>query len=112
MPRPGIVPVDVVARRCVRARVDGRRIRWISSGKDGVSLVFALKLLGIVINTVLVAPAVAVVAAFDPRWAYDLSRFWAIANLRICGVDVASTRHAQLDPSRPYVFMSNHASHF
>jgi len=61
---------------------------------------------------VLVAPAIGLVAALDPRRAYDLSRFWAIVNLRICGVDVASTRQARLDPSRPYVFMSNHASHF
>jgi 1-acyl-sn-glycerol-3-phosphate acyltransferase len=78
-----------------------------------VSLVFALKVLGIAINTVLVAPMIATVAAFvDARRAYDLSRFWALVNLRVSGVGVHSIRRTALDARRPYVFMSNHASHF
>jgi 1-acyl-sn-glycerol-3-phosphate acyltransferase len=77
-----------------------------------VTLIFALKLLGIAINTVLVAPVVVLVAAFDARRAYGLSRLWAMANLRLTGVRIRSRRRATLDPRRPYVFMSNHASHF
>lgn len=58
------------------------------------------------------APAIAVTSAFDARWAYWLSACWAEANLRLSGVEVRTTRRTPLDPSRPYVFMSNHASHF
>ena len=80
--------------------------------RDGVALIYALKLLGIAINTALTVPVVVVAAAFDPRVAYDVSRLWAIVNLALCRVGVESTRRAPLDPRRPYVFMSNHASHF
>jgi 1-acyl-sn-glycerol-3-phosphate acyltransferase len=78
-----------------------------------VSLVFALKLFGIAINTVLITPVIVAAAAFvDARRAYDVSRGWAFACLRVSGVSVHSIRRTALDPRRPYVFMSNHASHF
>ncbi len=78
-----------------------------------MSLVFSLKLLGIAINTVLMAPLIVAAAALaDARRAYDVSRAWAAMNLRVSGVGVHGTRRAPLDPRRPYVFMSNHASHF
>jgi 1-acyl-sn-glycerol-3-phosphate acyltransferase len=77
-----------------------------------VGIVFALKLLGIAVNTALMAPVVVLVAAADAKSAYRVSRLWAIANLRMTGVRVRSVRRARLDPNRPYVFMSNHASHF
>jgi 1-acyl-sn-glycerol-3-phosphate acyltransferase len=81
--------------------------------RDGVSLAFALKLIAIAVNTVLLTPLIVAAAAFvDARRAYDLSRVWAMANLRLTGVGVHSIRRAALDPRRPYVFMSNHASHF
>lgn len=73
---------------------------------------FALKLLGIGVNTAVVAPAVVLTAAVDARLSYMLSRAWALANLWMTGVDVRTVRRAPLDPRRPYVFMSNHASHF
>jgi len=77
-----------------------------------VGIVFALKLLGIVVNTALMAPMVALAAAADARRAYGLSRMWAWVNLGISGVRVHTIRRGPLDPTRPYVFMSNHASHF
>jgi 1-acyl-sn-glycerol-3-phosphate acyltransferase len=77
-----------------------------------VALLYALKVVGIAINTALVAPMVAVAAAIDGCRAYDLSRLWATINLALCGVHVDGTRRARLDPTEPYVFMSNHASHF
>ena len=77
-----------------------------------VALLYALKVVGIAINTALVAPMVAVAAAIDGCRAYDLSRVWATINLALCGVHVDGTRRARLDPTEPYVFMSNHASHF
>jgi 1-acyl-sn-glycerol-3-phosphate acyltransferase len=58
------------------------------------------------------APAIVATAAFDARVAYWLSAVWAWTNLRLSGVTVRATRRATLDPSRPHVFMSNHASHF
>src|SRR4030095_6615312 len=72
-----------------------------------VALLYALKVVGIAINTALVAPMVAVTAAIDGCRAYDLSRVWAMVNLAICGVQVDGTRRARLDPTEPYVFMSN-----
>jgi len=77
-----------------------------------VALLYALKVVGIAINTALVAPMVAVTAAIDGCRAYDLSRVWAMVNLGLCGVEVDGKRRASLDPTKPYVFMSNHASHF
>jgi 1-acyl-sn-glycerol-3-phosphate acyltransferase len=35
-----------------------------------------------------------------------------MVNLGLCGVEVDGKRRASLDPTKPYVFMSNHASHF
>ena len=81
-------------------------------GERRVALLYALKVVGIAINTALVAPMVAVTAAIDGCRAYDLSRVWATINLALCGVHVDGTRRARLDPTEPYVFMSNHASHF
>jgi 1-acyl-sn-glycerol-3-phosphate acyltransferase len=64
------------------------------------------------VNTALLAPMIGVVATFDANRAYWMSRAWAGAILSLSGVRVRSTRRATLDPGRPYVFMSNHASHF
>jgi 1-acyl-sn-glycerol-3-phosphate acyltransferase len=77
-----------------------------------VALLYAAKLVGIAINTVLLAPMIAALAALDPRRSYRLSLLWAQVNLVLTGVRVRVTRRAELDPTRPYVFMSNHASHF
>jgi 1-acyl-sn-glycerol-3-phosphate acyltransferase len=77
-----------------------------------VSLIYALKLLGIAVSTAVAAPLVVLVAAFDACLAYDVSRGWAQANLWMTGVRVYGIRCAILDPKRSYVFMSNHASHF
>jgi 1-acyl-sn-glycerol-3-phosphate acyltransferase len=77
-----------------------------------VTLLFPAKLLAIAINTAVLAPLIAVVAVFDPRRAYRLSLAWAHVNLAVTGVRVRAHQTAPLDPSRGYVFMSNHASNF
>jgi 1-acyl-sn-glycerol-3-phosphate acyltransferase len=77
-----------------------------------VKLVHVAKLLGITINTVLMAPVVVATAVVDPRRAYRQSLFWARANLQLSRVGVRVVRRAALDPARPYVIMSNHASLF
>lgn len=70
-----------------------------------------LKVIGIGINTVLLAPMVVAVAAFDEDRAYRLCRLWVRINLLLCGIRVRARREAALDPRTPYVFMSNHATH-
>jgi len=80
--------------------------------EEPVGLVHLSKLLGIAVNTMVLAPAVAVTAVVDANRAYDLSWLWAQVNLLVSGVGVRTTRRAPLDATRSYVFMSNHASHF
>ena len=75
----------------------------------GVSSV--LKVIGIGINTVLLAPLVVLVAAFDEDRAYRLCRLWVRINLLLCGIHVRVRRAAVLDSRTPYVFMSNHTTH-
>ena len=41
-----------------------------------------------------------------------VARFWARILLRVCGVRVDVEGRDNFDPNRPYVFMSNHQSHF
>jgi 1-acyl-sn-glycerol-3-phosphate acyltransferase len=77
-----------------------------------VILLSVLKLLGIALNTALVAPLVVAAAAVDGRWGYLLSRLWVRVNLLLTGVRVHARREGVLDPHAPYVFMSNHQSHF
>ena len=76
-------------------------------------LLSVLKLLGIALNTVLLAPVVRAVSALGGRWGYRV-----VAAL---GAD-ESPAHGRAHPypapgrrsirTRPYVFMSNHQSHF
>jgi 1-acyl-sn-glycerol-3-phosphate acyltransferase len=75
-------------------------------------LVSILKMLGIGLNTAVLAPTVGAVAAFDEEASYRLSQLWARINLAVAGVTVRSRRLARLDPKTPYIFMSNHRSQF
>jgi 1-acyl-sn-glycerol-3-phosphate acyltransferase len=77
-----------------------------------VVLLSVLKLLGIALNTVLAAPVVVAVGAVNGRWAYHVARAWVRVNLWLSGVRVHVRREADLDPHAPFVFMSNHQSHF
>jgi 1-acyl-sn-glycerol-3-phosphate acyltransferase len=70
-----------------------------------------LKVIGIGINTAVMAPLVVAVAAFDEDRAYHLCRLWVRINLLLCGIRVRARREAALDPRTPYVFMSNHTTH-
>src|SRR5262245_3204582 len=88
-------------------------VGWLDIvSRDAVELAYLSKLAGIAINTVLLAPMIAITAAFDPRRAYRLSLVWARANLVVTGVRIRTEQLAPLDPTSSYVFMSNHASHF
>ena len=75
-------------------------------------LLSILKLLGIALNTALAAPLVVAAGAFNGRCASHLARAWVRVNLWITGVRVHVRRETALAPHAPYVFMSNHQSHF
>ncbi len=71
-----------------------------------------LKLLGIALNTAVMAPACVVAGMIDGRWAYGVARAWARINLLVSGVRIRSERQVPLDPNTTFVFMANHQSHF
>jgi len=81
-------------------------------GNAALVLLFALKLIIVGVDTVLIAPVAAAVAAFDQRAAYRICQLWVRINLRLYGVRVRAHYLAPLDPSCAYVFMSNHRSQF
>ena len=75
-------------------------------------LLSVLKLLGIALNTVLFAPVSVAVSAINARWGYRISQYWIRINLLLSGVRIRSSYDVPLDPRMPYVFMSNHQSHY
>jgi 1-acyl-sn-glycerol-3-phosphate acyltransferase len=77
-----------------------------------VVVLSVLKLLGIVLNTALMAPPFVVAGMIDGRWAYRVARVWVRVNLLVSGVRIRSERQVALDPHATFVFMSNHQSHF
>jgi 1-acyl-sn-glycerol-3-phosphate acyltransferase len=77
-----------------------------------VVLLSVLKLLGIALNTVLLAPMVVAMSAISGRWGYRVSQLWVRIDLLLTGVRVRTRYETPLDPRTPYVFMSNHQSHF
>jgi 1-acyl-sn-glycerol-3-phosphate acyltransferase len=71
-----------------------------------------LKLIVVGLDTALFAFVVVAVAAFDHHAAYRVCQLWVRLNLFVCGVRVCARRVALLDPTQPYVFMSNHQSQY
>ncbi len=72
----------------------------------------SFKLLLVVLLTLPVSSAVFILGLFDPKgkFVYSLERFWTWAILKIGGVRLKIRGLDQIDPSRPYIFMSNHQS--
>jgi len=77
-----------------------------------LSLLSALKLVVVGIDTAVVASIAVAVALVDQRAAYRICQLWVRMNLRLYGVRVRADRRVPLDPSSAYVFMSNHRSQF
>ena len=71
-----------------------------------------LELAVVGLDTLIVALVVLAVALFDQRAAYRICQLWVRLNLLVCGVRVRVRRLAPLDPTRPYVFVSNHRSQY
>jgi 1-acyl-sn-glycerol-3-phosphate acyltransferase len=82
------------------------------AGEGSVALLSVLKLLGIALNTVLLAPVFVAVSVLNARWGYRVSQLWVRLDLLVTGVRVRSRYETPLDPRTPYVFVSNHQSHF
>src|SRR5207249_10656491 len=72
----------------------------------------AFKLFLMALDTAVCAPIVVAVALFDQNAAYRICQLWARMNLVLYGVRVSTRRLVPLDPTRAYVFMSNHRSQF
>lgn len=77
-----------------------------------MALLSILKLALVALNTVVMAPLVVAAAVFDERAAYRLCQVWVWTNLAVCGLQVRVRRLGALDPTTPYVFMSNHRSQY
>ncbi len=75
-------------------------------------VVSVLKLLGIALNTALLAPLCVGLGMIDGRWAYRVAQLWVRINLLLTGVRIRTRREAPLDRHAPFVFMANHQSHF
>ena len=74
--------------------------------------IHVFRALGVVLNTLVFAPIVTLVCLFerDGKTGYRIAKVWVAINLWISGVRLAVSGREHLDPSRSYVFMSNHRS--
>jgi 1-acyl-sn-glycerol-3-phosphate acyltransferase len=81
-------------------------------GSPASVVLSALKFAVVALDTLIVCPIVVVVALVDQPASYRICQLWARLNLRLYGVTVRTRRLAPLDPTRAYVFMSNHRSQF
>jgi 1-acyl-sn-glycerol-3-phosphate acyltransferase len=77
-----------------------------------VVVLSVLKLLGIALNTALLALPFVVAGMIDGRWAHRVARAWVRINLLVSGVRIRGEREVALDPNAIFVFMANHQSHF
>jgi 1-acyl-sn-glycerol-3-phosphate acyltransferase len=66
----------------------------------------------VAITTILGSLAALISRLFDPSGdsVIQLARWWSRSITRLAGVKIEVERHAELDPTRPYVFMANHLS--
>jgi 1-acyl-sn-glycerol-3-phosphate acyltransferase len=66
----------------------------------------------VAITTILGSVAALISRLFDPSGdsVIQLARWWSRSITRLAGVKIEVERHAELDPTRPYVFMANHLS--
>lgn len=69
------------------------------------------KLVALGVHTAVMSPLIVAAAVIDDRLAYQICQQWAWLNLLAFGIEIHPRRTAPLDPTTPYVFMSNHRSH-
>ncbi|HSD10598.1 MAG TPA: lysophospholipid acyltransferase family protein [Candidatus Binatia bacterium] len=80
--------------------------------KSGLWFVHVLRALALVVSTLVVVPIVVVVCLFeqDGKRGYRFAQWWMAFNLWMSGVRVKVSGLENLQPTRQYVFMSNHRS--
>jgi 1-acyl-sn-glycerol-3-phosphate acyltransferase len=72
----------------------------------------AIALVTFVVETLVLAAIAVLSGVFDRtgETVFKIARFWSRLVLGVPGVRVKVEQHAPLDPTRPYIFMCNHAS--
>ncbi len=75
-------------------------------------MIFGVKLLLVFLLTIPLGVLVLILSPFDHegRIAYKIARLWTWGILKIGGIHLKVKGLGSLDPSRPYVFISNHQS--
>ncbi|MBI5021248.1 MAG: 1-acyl-sn-glycerol-3-phosphate acyltransferase [Ignavibacteriales bacterium] len=73
-----------------------------------------LKILFAILNTAFVATLELIITPFHRtgKLFHALARFWAYGTLKVCGVKVIVEGKENVDFSRSYIYVSNHASQF
>jgi 1-acyl-sn-glycerol-3-phosphate acyltransferase len=73
-----------------------------------------LKILFAILNTAFVATLELIITPFHRtgKLFHTLARFWAYGTLKVCGVRVIVEGKENVDFSRSYIYVSNHASQF
>jgi len=77
-------------------------------------LIRPLYLVFIILNTFILGLIVIAVSIFDPRGSivHYIGKFWSLLNIYCSGTRVNITGKEKIDPSRPYIVMTNHQSLF
>jgi 1-acyl-sn-glycerol-3-phosphate acyltransferase len=75
-------------------------------------MLYALKLVVIIVITVPAALLIILGGAFDShgKHVYRISRFWSWTILKVCGISLKITGLSHIEPKERYVFMVNHQS--
>jgi 1-acyl-sn-glycerol-3-phosphate acyltransferase len=75
-------------------------------------MLYALKLVVIVMITVPAALLTILGGLFDPlgKHVYGISRVWSWTILKVCGISLKITGLSHIDPKQRYIFMVNHQS--
>jgi 1-acyl-sn-glycerol-3-phosphate acyltransferase len=73
-----------------------------------------LRILFAILNTAFVASLELIITPFHRtgKLFHNLARFWAFGILKVCGVKVIVEGKENVDFSRSYIYVSNHASQF
>jgi 1-acyl-sn-glycerol-3-phosphate acyltransferase len=73
-----------------------------------------LKILFAIFNTAFIATLELIITPFHRtgKLFHTLARFWAYGTLKVCGVKVIVEGRENVDFSRSYIYVSNHASQF
>ncbi len=77
-------------------------------------LIRPLYLIFLIVNTLVLAVLIILIAPFDNRgnWAHHIGKFWALLNVYLSGTRLSIKGREKIAKGRSYVIMSNHQSLF